>query len=88
MRIKEGYVLRNIVDENVIIPIGSALEVNRSLFTLNETGAFIWRKIEEGSEVKEIISKVADEYDVTLEEAERDTIEYISYLNEKGLIDV
>ena len=43
------------------------------LYTLNETGLFIWRRIEKGARFGEITESLCNAYDVTVEEAATET---------------
>lgn len=39
-------------------------------YSLNETGTFVWRRLEDGMARAEIVAQVVDEYDVGIAEAE------------------
>lgn len=46
MKIKEGYLLREVAGSNIVVPIGEG-ELNFSgVITLNDVGAFFWRNLE------------------------------------------
>ena len=87
MKIKEGYIARDIAGETVVLPIGDALEETKSIFTLNDTGALIWKKLEEGTEISAIIDCICDEYDASREIVEQDVLEYLTFLKSKGMIE-
>jgi hypothetical protein len=57
-------------------------------FGLNEVGARVWQLIQEPTAVQAICAAILDEYDVTEEECQRDVLELLSDLADKGLIDV
>ena len=46
-KLKDGFILRKIAGENIVIPSGDELNLNM-MITLNDTGAFLWKKIEKG----------------------------------------
>ena len=46
MKIKEGFLLREVAGQTVVLPMNGDLELNM-MITLNETGAFIWEKLQE-----------------------------------------
>jgi hypothetical protein len=48
-----------------------------SLYRLNETGAFIWELIDGRRDIKEITSRVAEEFDVDQREAEKDILLFL-----------
>ena len=57
-------------------------------FSLNETGAEIWRLLENGVEVEQIPAQLCERYDVTLDEATRTVGTLVAMLVEKGLLTV
>ena len=61
-KLKEGFILRKIAGENVVIPSGDELDLNM-MITLNDTGAFLWQHIEKGAEEDELVKAILDEYD-------------------------
>jgi len=63
---------------------------NKFYYSLNLTGSFIWRLLEEKSELTEegIIAAVIDNFDVANGEAQADVNEFIEDLTKEGLIKV
>jgi len=53
---------------------------------VNEIGARIWSLIDGQLSVQEIAAKITDEYQVDLVEAQRDTLDYVNELEERGLV--
>ena len=45
MKIREGFLLRNVAGNNVVVPIGQATLDFNGMMSLNETGAFIFSKM-------------------------------------------
>jgi len=63
MQLKEGFILRTVAGETVVVPSGEALNLNM-MITLNETGKFIWKLLENGIEKEAIVDAIMKEYDV------------------------
>jgi hypothetical protein len=57
-------------------------------FGLNEVGARIWELVQHPVQVSEICTAVCAEYEVQPADCERDVIELLSELRERGLLDV
>jgi hypothetical protein len=53
---------------------------------LNELGARIWELANGARSVREIVQHICDEYAVDLDVAQEDTLEFLSDLEEKGVI--
>lgn len=69
MHLKEGFVLRELGDEHVVIGDGLTVDFQR-LISLNSSAAFLWRGVE-GREfsVDDLTALLLDEYEVSVEEA-------------------
>ena len=85
MKINEGFMLREVAGNFVVVPVGKASENFRGVINLNEIGAFIWRKIEAGLEESEIANALIEEYNVSLEQAKEDVSKFINKLVEAKL---
>lgn len=88
MRLKKGYVLRDISGDKVIVGEGLEAVDFSSLLSLNETAAWLWKKAEEmGAFTPELLSEaICKEYEVSPETAYHDTVKIINRWMEEGLI--
>ena len=80
MKINENYVLRQIADTWVVLPLGDATLDFNGMMTLNETGSFLWSILEKGCEKADLVNSLLSEYEVTSEQAEADVEEFINKL--------
>lgn len=85
-KIKQEFVLRRIAGENVLIPVGNQGDKFQGIITLNETGRFIWEKLEEGKNLEEIAETITEEYEVSREKAERDVNRICEQLRELEIL--
>lgn len=63
LKLKEGFVLREVAGEAVVIPIGDAVDLNM-MITLNDTGRFLWQKLENETDEAGLVKALLAEYDV------------------------
>lgn len=63
MKIKDGYILRTIAGDNVVLPSGDELDLS-IMITLNDTGRFLWERLEKGAETDELVAALLAEYEV------------------------
>ena len=79
MKIKKGFVLREVCGEKVIMGEGvGALDFGR-LLSLNGTAAFLWEEACAGEfSVESLAERLCQEYEVTLEQAKADVFALIS----------
>lgn len=87
MKIKEGFILRNVADTFIVVPVGERVIDFKGLMTLNETGAFIWDKMVIEISFENLLSLILDEYDIGVDQASLDLNEFIDKLQEIGAIE-
>ena len=70
MHLKNGYILRELGDDAIVIGEGLTVDFQR-LVSLNSSAAFLWKKVE-GREfdVQTLTDLLLDEYEVERPEAE------------------
>lgn len=87
MKIKEGFVLRQVADTWCVMPLGQmSLDFN-GMLTLNETGALLWQKLEQGCDKDALVAAMTAEYDVTAEEAAKDVDTFVEKLQQAGCME-
>lgn len=87
MRIKEGYILREVAGNNIVVAVGGESVNFDGIKTLNETGTFLWRNIEKGMDEEKLVKALLDEYEVDEKTAKADVAEFVSLLINNGLIE-
>lgn len=89
MKIKHGFLLREIAGSWVVVPVGERVVEFNGLMSLNESGALLWKKLEADSvDEQELVSILTSNYKVDENTARADVIEFLSLITEKGLIEV
>lgn len=86
MIIDKQYILRQIAGDYVIIPTGkTTLEFN-GMITVNEQGAFLWKKL--GTEIteEELVDAVLEEYEIDRQTARADVTEFLDILRRCGML--
>jgi len=76
-----SVVTRKTGNEYVLVPITNNIADMNSVYTLNETGAFIWEQINGKRSVEEIISELINEYDIDEQNAESDVFNFIENMS-------
>ncbi len=86
MKIAEGYILRQIADAYVVVPLTSPLVDFKSIISLNESGAFLWGKMEQDTTEEALLQAMLSEYDIDEATAKTDLAEFVGLLQEAGLL--
>ena len=69
MKIKEGYIIKKLGIGYVVVTVGEASSEFNGLIRLNESGAFLWQSIVDGTDTRQnLISAMVNRYD-NLDEA-------------------
>lgn len=87
MRIKDGFMLREVAEQWVVIPLGERVVEFNGIMTLSESGAMLWKEMEKEVLEEDLVRALRREYDVDEEMAKSDIAEYITYLREKSLLE-
>jgi len=76
----DSMVFRKVGDEFVLVPIRQNAGDLDSIYTLNDTAAYVWELIDGQTKVGEIKEKLILEFEVTSDDAERDLTEHLQQL--------
>lgn len=87
MKIKEGFLLRNVAGNNVVVPVGQAVLDFNGMMSLNDTGAFIFGKMIDGISREELIKAVMEEYDIDEQLATTDVDNFIKKVEGEDLFE-
>lgn len=85
MKLKEGFVLRQVAGENVVIPTGDALNLN-VMITLNDTGVFMWKLLEQETDEDAMVAATLEEYDVNEATARTHVSAFVAKLKEHDFL--
>lgn len=87
MKIKDGYMLRELDDMAIVVAVGKrAVEFN-GMITLNSLGAFIWKCLSTDTTEDKILADILNEYDVDSDSAKKDLSEFLKKIRDAGLMD-
>lgn len=89
MKQKEGFVLRTVCGEHVIVGEGLGTIDFGKLISLNETAAWLWGKTGEMGDftIETLAEALCDEYDVDAQQARDDVEKMVRQWQEIGIIE-
>lgn len=88
MKIKEGFLLREVAGNIIVVPVGDAAINFNGMVNLNETGAFLWKKLQDDVDKYYLLEELMKEYDVDEETAKADIANFVNKMYGAGLLDV
>ena len=86
MKIKEGFIVREVAGQVVVLPSGDDLDLNM-MITLNGTGKFLWEILQKGAEREELVSAILASYEVDEATAEAAVAGFVSELEKNGFLE-
>lgn len=86
MKIKEGYILRQVAGENIVIPSGEDLDLNL-MISLNDTGCFLWKRLATGAGEEDLVRALLEEYEVEEPRARASVGAFLARLREHGCLE-
>ena len=85
MKLKDGFILREVAGQTVVLPSGDELNLNL-MITLNGTGTFLWKQLENDVDEAQLVSALRSEYDVDEETATTAVNGFVAKLKENGFL--
>lgn len=86
MKIKNGFILRKVGGQNVVVAVGKAsLEFN-GIIRLNDTGKFLWEQMKGDITEEQLLDAMLAAYDIDRETAEKDISAFIDKLKGADLL--
>ncbi len=87
MKTKKGFMLRSVADRHVVVAIGKASVEFNGLITLNDTGAYIWKKLADGCTYDSLLADMLADYDVDEATAREGIDSFLKTARDANLID-
>ncbi|TEB07091.1 hypothetical protein Psch_00633 [Pelotomaculum schinkii] len=87
MKIKDGYLLREVAGNHVVVPTGKAALDFSGVITLNGAGTFLWKLLETDKTEQELLSGLLEEYEIDEAAAKADLSEFLAKLKAAALFE-
>lgn len=86
MRIKDGFVLREIAGQIMVIATGEASKNFHGMIKLNETGRDIFVALQEKCSEEEIVARLQEKYEIDFDKASEDTKAFLKQMKDAGFL--
>ena len=85
--VSDDVVVREIEGEIVIIPLVAGVgDADDELYTLNETGAALWRRLDGSRTVRAVAAELAGEFSAAADVIERDAVGLLEELARRRIV--
>ena len=87
MKLKKNFVLRDVADVWAVMPTAADMLNFDGMLTLNDSGAMLWKQLEQGADKEVLVQALFDEYEVSEEQAAADVEAFLATLTEAGCLE-
>lgn len=87
MKIKDGYILKKVAGENIVIATGKARLSFNGIITFNEVGAQIFSLLDGEHSKEEIVNELAAMYNAPVSRISEDVDRILEKMKNQGLLD-
>ncbi len=85
MKLKPGFLVREVAGQTVALPCGDPLDLDL-MIRLNGTAALLWRLLESETDENALVAALLAEYDVDEPTARRAVADFVAKLHENGFL--
>ncbi|BEI62158.1 hypothetical protein Blut17040_31870 [Blautia luti] len=86
MKKTEGYIVKRLEDEYLVLPTGKRTEEVNEVISLSETAGFIYLHAEEAENIDELAQIVGKEYGIDSSEVYEDVKSVVKTLQDKRIL--
>lgn len=86
MKIKDGFMLRKVGGQNVVVALGEASRSFNGIIRLNDTGVFLWEQLKQDKTEEQLLEALTAEYDIDPAQAKVDIADFVESLRKAALL--
>ena len=87
MKLRGEFVVRQVLDSIVAVPVGQTALTFNGMVMLNEVSRVIWTCLAQETTLAALVAAVTDAFDVDAAQAEADVLEFLDQLREIQLLE-
>ena len=86
MKIKEGFEMRELSGQSVVIAVGKAAEVFNGMIRLNDSGTELWKRLSVGCDEESLVECLINNYEVDAPTAQEDVRQFLTKLYDADIL--
>lgn len=88
MRVKKGFILRDVAGEKVVVPTGDLAKISPNLIVLTESAALLWEFLQDDFSPEQLKEETLRNYKhADPEEVVNDILEFIDFLRKIDILE-
>ncbi|MBQ5823249.1 MAG: PqqD family protein [Clostridia bacterium] len=85
-KIKSGFIIREIGGNVMAVPTGTQTSEIHGMIALSESGALLWKELENGADINALAKALTDNYEIDDATALADAEKFVDSLKEQGAL--
>ena len=87
MKIKNGFMLRKVGEQNVVVAIGEASRSFNGIIRLNDSGKYLWEKLSDETTEEQLLTDMLNDYEIDEATAKADINRFIDSLKKADILE-
>ena len=87
MRLIGEFVVRQVMNDVVAVPVGQTVRRFNGMVMLNDVSKVIWEGLQAGADLEGLVTAVTDAFAVSAQEARADILEFLDKLRQAQLLE-
>lgn len=88
MKVKDGYMMRQVAGNYIIVAVSDKAADFDGVVTLNEVGAFLWKQLEQETNEEKLLAAMLETYDVDEATAKADLDRFLDKAKAHDFLDL
>lgn len=85
-KLKSGFIIREIGGNTMAVPVGTQTSEIHGMIALSESGALLWKELENGADIPTLVKVLTDNYEIDDATATADAEKFVANLKEQGAL--
>lgn len=86
MKVKDGFMLYEVAGSYVVVPAGNETLDFNGMVTLNESGAFLWKQLEQECSQEQLVQALLQDYEVSPQQAQESVARFVAQVEAHGFV--
>ena len=87
MKVRDGFILREVGGQPVVVAVGGASQYFNGMVKLNASGVFLFEQLMEDKTEDDLVKAMTEKYEVDEETARKDVQSFVETLVKPGIIE-
>lgn len=85
-KLKDGFMIRELGGNTMAVPVGKQTNEIHGMIALSESGAMLWKVLENGADLQTLAAVLTDNYEIDDATALADAEKFVIGLKEQGAL--